>query len=171
MAVSTVANNIYIIIEFLNFISNYKQLNKIYGNKYVDADLLEQWSFYISSKLTSTRNHYIKRCKSYLKFYKDKYQIPQLLIDSLIKKPQDYNGGHPMTKHDIDLFSGKFQELRTRGITEELCYIIFILSATTKLRSGEILALERDCVLEKFERTCVIQYYTKVSGGEKLFEL
>ncbi|AZV41553.1 integrase [Peribacillus asahii] len=166
MSVSSVARNIYTVIEFLNCISIYKQLNEL--NDYVDVDLLEQWSFYIGSKETSTMNCYVKNCRAYLRFYKDKYQIPQLLIDILKQKPQDYDGGNPMTKHDVDLFSKKFQEQRSRSIMGELCYIIFNLAATTKLRSGEILNLDRDCILEKSEQTGVIQYYSKVTGNQKI---
>lgn len=168
MTVNTVAHGIYTVIDFLNFIFSYKQLNELNENNYVDADMLEQWGFYIGSKATSTRNDYIKRCKSYLKFYKDKYQIPQLLIDQFVQTPQDYDGGHPMTKHDIDLFSKRFQEQRSIGIIGELCYIIFNLAATTKLRSGEILALERDCIIETSEQTGVIQYHSKVTGNQKV---
>jgi integrase len=168
MSVSTVASHIHIVIDFLNFIYSYKQLNGLNGNEYVNADFLEQWSYFLDNMKTATRNNYIKQCKSYLRFYKDKYQIPQLLIESLIQKPIDYDGGNPITKHDIDLFSREFQKQRTQGINGEICYIIFNLAATTKLRSGEILALERDCIKEKYEQAGVIKYHSKVSGNEKI---
>ncbi|MDY8161901.1 tyrosine-type recombinase/integrase [Bacillus thuringiensis] len=170
MSVRTMARNIYTIIEFLNFISSYKQLNKFGENVYVNADLLEQWSFYIGGKETNTNtiNGYIKGCRSFLKFYKKKYQIPILLIDMLRQKPQDYDGGNPMTKHDINLFSKKFQEKRSQSIMGELCYIIFNLATTTKIRFGEILNLERDCILEKYEQAGVIKYYSKGSGNQKI---
>ncbi|SDM41570.1 site-specific integrase [Bacillus sp. OK048] len=168
MAVSTVTIGIYTLIHFLNFITNYKQLNELNGDDYVDLELLEQWGFYIGSKETGTKNHYSKLCKSYLRFYKKKYRIPELLIDSITYSPKDYDGGNPMTKHDVNLFSRKFQEQRSQGIIGELCYIIFNLAATTKLRSGEILALERNCILEKFEQAGVIEYYSKVSGNQKI---
>lgn len=166
MSVSTVTRGSSSVIKFLNFISSYKQLNEF--NSFVNADLLEQWGFYIASKDPATMNSYVKRCRSYLKFYKDKYQIPSLLIDILKQKPLDYNGGTPMSKHDVNLFSEKFQEQRSRGIIGELCYIIFNLATTTKLRSGEILSLERDSILEKHERTGVIQYHSKTSGNQKV---
>ncbi|TBX50322.1 site-specific integrase [Bacillus mycoides] len=168
MSVNTVAIMHHILIEFLNFISDYKQLNKLKENDYVDLDVVEQWNFYIGSKKIGTRNNYSKACKSYLKFYKDKYQIPQLIIESFTKTPQDNNGGNPMTKHDLNLFSKKFQEQRTQGIIGELCYIIFNLAVTTKLRFGEILSLERDCIVEKHEQVGVIQYYSKVTGNQKV---
>ncbi|MCY8938526.1 site-specific integrase [Peribacillus frigoritolerans] len=166
MSVTSVARNIYTVIEFLCFISSYKQLNEL--NDYVDVDLMEQWNFYIGSKEISTMNCYVKNCRAYLRFYKDKYDIPQLLIDMLKQKPQDYNGGNPLTKHDVDLFSKKFQEQRSRGITGELCYIIFNLAVTTKLRLGEIFNLERDCIVEKYEQAGVIQYHSKVTGNQKV---
>ncbi|MBJ8054423.1 site-specific integrase [Bacillus cereus] len=168
MSASSMARNIYTAIEFLNFISSYKQLNKLNENDYVDVDLLEQWSFYIGSKETSTMNCYVKKCRAYLKFYKDKYQIPKLLIDILKQKPLDYDGGNPMTEHDIAVFSKKFQEQRSRGIMGELCYIIFNLATTTKLRLGEILNLERDCIVEKHEQAGVIQYHSKGTGNQKI---
>lgn len=168
MSVKTVTIGIYTVIEFLNFISSYKQLNELSGNNYVDADLLEQWGFYIGSKETATMNQFVKRSRAYLKFYKDKYQIPEVLIDILKQKQLNYDGGQPMTKHDVDLFSKKFQEQRLRGIIGELCYIIFCLAVTTRLRFGEILALERDSILEKSEQTGVIQYYSKTTGRQKI---
>jgi integrase len=169
MTISTVVNSIYTVIEFLNFISSYKRLNELSGNcLIVDADLLDQWSFYLGVKKTSTRNDYIKRCKSFLKFYKSKYQIPQLLIDSLTQSPEEYDGGNPMTLHDLGLFTEKFQKQKSRGVIGELCYIIFNLATTTKLRLGEILALERNCILETSEQTGVIKYYSKVTGNQKI---
>lgn len=166
MSVTSVARNIYTVIEFLCFISSYKQLNEL--NDYVDVDLIEQWSFFIGSKEIGTMNCYVKNCRAYLRFYKDKYDIPQLLIDMLKQKPQDYTGGNPLTKHDIELFSKKFQEQRSRGIMGELCYIIFNLAVTTKLRLGEIFNLDRNCIIEKYEQAGVIQYYSKVTGNQKV---
>ncbi|CAN7379597.1 tyrosine-type recombinase/integrase [Rossellomorea sp. LjRoot5] len=166
MSFSTVATGIYRVIEFLNFISSYKNLNRI--DSFVASEMLEQWSYYIGSKEPSHVNAFVKSCRAYLKFYKDKYNIPILLIDILKQKPIDTNGGTPMTKNDIELFSNKFQEQRKNGTIGELNYIIFNLAATTKLRSGEILALERNCVLEKSERTGVIQYYSKTTGNQMI---
>ena len=57
-----------------------------------------------------------------MKFYKNKYQIPILLIDMLKQKPQDYDGGNPMTKHDINSFSKKFQEKGHRVLWGTLLY-------------------------------------------------
>ena len=51
-----------------------------------------------------------------MKFYKNKYQIPILLIDMLKQKPQDYDGGNPMTKHDINSFSKSFKKKRSQSI-------------------------------------------------------
>ena len=50
----------------------------------------------------------------------------------------------------------------------ELCYIIFNLATTTKIRLGEIFNLERDCILEKYEQAGVIQYYSKGTGNQKI---
>ncbi|MEK4639369.1 tyrosine-type recombinase/integrase [Bacillus sp. FSL W8-0519] len=166
MSVSTVTRGIYTNFDLLNFISSYKQSSNFTG--LVNADSLEQWGFYIGTKEPSTMNQYVKRSRAYLKFYKDKYQIPELLIDLLKQTPIDYDGGTPMTKHDVDLFTKKFQEQRSQGIIGELCYIVFDLATTTKLRSGEILALERDCILEKSDQTGVIQYHSKTSGNQKI---
>lgn len=166
-SIDSVATGIFSIIEFLNFIFTYKQLNKN-GNNFVNADLLEQWSFILGSKPTSTTNNYIKSCKSYLKFYKDKYQIPQLLIDSLSQRTIDYDGGNPMTKNDVNLFAKKFMEFKDEGIIGELCYIIFSLATTSKLRLGEILALERSCIIETSKQTGVILYYSKTTGNQKI---
>ena len=67
MSVRTMARNIYTLIEFLNFISSYKQFNKVDENVYVNADLLEQWCFYIGGKETNTHtvNTYVKACRSF----------------------------------------------------------------------------------------------------------
>ena len=165
-SISSLAIGIYMVIEFLNFISSFKIFNEL--EDFINHELLEQWSFYIGSKELNTMNNYVKRCRAYLKFHRDKYQIPSLLIDILQQKPLEDDGGTPMTSHDIELFSMKFQKQRKKGIIGELSYIIFNLAATTKLRSGEILSLERDCILEKFERTGVIQYHSKTSGDQKI---
>ena len=107
MSVSTVTRGIYTNFDLLNFISSYKQSSNFTG--LVNADSLEQWGFYIGTKEPSTMNQYVKRSRAYLKFYKDKYQIPELLIDLLKQTPIDYDGGTPMTKHDVDLFTKSFK--------------------------------------------------------------
>ncbi|WP_277584994.1 site-specific integrase [Psychrobacillus antarcticus] len=166
-SIDSVATGMYSIIEFLNFSFTYNLSNKKQIN-YFTADLLEQWRLFIGSKPATTANNYIKGCKSYLTFYRDKYQIPQLLINSLSQRPIDFDGGNPMTKHDITLFAKKFTELKNEGITGELCYIIFNLAATSKLRLGEISALERSCIIETSDETGIIRYHTKTTGNQKM---
>ena len=71
-----------------------------------------------------------------MKFYKNKYQIPILLIDMLKQKPQDYDGGNPMTKHDINSFSKSFKKKVTEYYGRTLLYN-FNLATTTKIRLGK----------------------------------
>lgn len=164
----SLTTSIHILIELLNFIANYKKRNEIQGNNYVDAKLLEQWSFYISGKKPETGNSYIHMSRAYLKFCKEKYRIPNALIDILSQTPRDKDGGTPMTKKDFDLFTQKFKEESLKNVTGELSYIIYNLAATTKLRPGEVINLERNCVVKKFEQTGVIEYYSKTSGSKKV---
>ncbi|WP_079523834.1 site-specific integrase [Solibacillus isronensis] len=168
MSVNSAVSGVYMVIEFLNFISNYKKVNGLQDGNYVNANLLDEWNFHLSWKEPATRNNYIKRTKAYLKFYKEEYRIPQILIDTLSQTPKDDDGGIPMSKKDFELFTQKFQEESRKNLIGKLSYIIYNLAATTKLRPGEIVTLERDCIIEKYDQTGVIQYYSKTSGREKV---
>jgi integrase len=166
MSVSTVASHMSRCIDFLNFISRYKKHNKT--DSFVNVELIEQWNLYVGCREPSTMNSYIKLSRAYLIFYKEKYSIPSLIIDMLKQQKMDRDGGTPMTKHDVDLFHKKFLEQKSKGIMEELAYIIFYLTVTTKLRLGEVLNLERNCIVDKSENTGTIRCHLKTSGKQKV---
>jgi hypothetical protein len=75
--------------------------------------------------------------------------------------------GNPFTKEDFEVIKRLLREQAT-DLTGKLYFIIFQLSIQTRLRVGEILSLERDCITSKNEllMTGTISYISKMSNGE-----
>lgn len=174
-----------VLINFLNSATNYLNENKnvipLHGvQRLFSNDFILKYRVAIEMRITKnsnkvksgTINEELKEIRGYLRFYKEKYQITEITIQQLTSNKKIYNGGNPMTANDFEVI--KAAMLEKRGIVEngELFFIIFKLATTTKLRLGEILNLERNCVLFKSEALGYgeVQYFSKTSYGELLTE-
>lgn len=106
--------------------------------------------------------------RKFLKYNYNKYALPDGLFTYLELKSRGKRvyGGHPIPKGDYELIKEGIGELRNNSIEGKLYFIIFVLNVTTKLRIGEILNLERNCIIsvDYNEGTGEIEYYSKLSN-------
>ncbi|MBE4910195.1 hypothetical protein IMZ08_19335 [Bacillus luteolus] len=168
-------------ISFLNEASEYYensknvlQISKENAKLFQSSFLLLHYSKLIAREdfTQDTKNSYIEAIRSFLEFVKNKYQISQLHIQQLSYLTIEYDGGTPISVEDYIEIKSAFQERQLTEI-DELFFIIFQLSITTKLRIGEIFGLQRDCIVSTniSEGYGVLQYYSKTSNGEIINEL
>ncbi|HBP63657.1 MAG TPA: hypothetical protein DD730_05175 [Desulfosporosinus sp.] len=141
------------------FILNYRAYVELRPSIYGDGHLLSVSS--INTHLLSIKKflkHLSKRC----------YKINQLTLKQLKGLTYDkYMEGNSFTKEDFKIIKTLLRE-KTTDLDGKLNFIIFQLSIQTKLRVGEIISLERDCITSKNEElmTGTIRYISKVSNGE-----
>ncbi|MBU3201572.1 hypothetical protein LL037_03680 [Clostridium estertheticum] len=105
--------------------------------------------------------------KKFLRANYSKYDLSEGVFTYLVLKfrgKREY-GGNPISKDDFKLIKEGIRELKNNTLGGELYFIILALNATTKLRIGEILNLERDCIIsiDKDEGTGEIKYHCKTS--------
>jgi integrase len=109
-----------------------------------------------------TVNLILGSIRQYLRHYKDKYRIKEFTIERIKTFAVEGDAsGNPMTEADYNVISNKFSSNKDLSINNELYYIIFKLSVSTKLRKGEILNLKTDCVISKYQKYGVIRYVPK----------
>lgn len=103
--------------------------------------------------------------KSFLKYYKEKYKISDFVFKYLDCFERIKKGGKPIPDDDFNLFMEQFGNIKSESLKNELCFIVFYLCSTTKLRLGTILNLRRDCIINIDEEKNVgtIQFYSKTS--------
>src|SRR5699024_4134815 len=106
--------------------------------------------------------------RSFLRSIQLKYNISdnQLLLFKELPRDAFYSG-NPIIQEDFTIINKYFYEV-TREYREEL-YILFKLSILTKLRPGELINLERNCIVSKNEQYGTIAYFSKTSEKEKIY--
>ncbi|QQS85154.1 hypothetical protein I6J04_12570 [Staphylococcus carnosus] len=159
------------LIEFSNRFYEYKK--KQYFN---DESLLmsEFITFYYvdicdrDDTSNNMKNTIIYTVRSFLRSIQSRYNISENQLFLFKELPREaYYSGNPMTVEDFNIINSTFYD-RTRGNREEL-YILFKLSILTKLRPGELINLERNCIISKNDYYGTISYYSKTNSKEKLF--
>lgn len=166
------AKRIYAIIDFLNFKDEYDngkviQLKKNYKIPF-SFDMI--W-FYLVNLDEKHDNLHTKRdianyVRNFLKFYKEKYNIDQKALD-LLKLEYGEGEGTPINKKDVELILNEFKSQKDTYKDGQLLYFIFILCITTNLRIGEILNLERNCIIYQDDKgNGTIRLRRKISKGE-----
>lgn len=116
----------------------------------------------------STKNITIAFIRSFLEFIKDKFNISDLNIKQLSYIKTEYEGGNPISIDDLKTIGQAFKEGAENSLSYKLGEIIFQLSLKTKLRTGEILSLQRDCIvsINEDQGYGMIKYYSKTSYGQ-----
>ncbi|SHH16516.1 hypothetical protein [Desulfosporosinus lacus] len=141
------------------FILNYRAYVELRPTIYGDGHL----------RSVSTINGCLLSIKKFLKHLSKRcYKINQLTLKQLKGLTYDkYMEGNSFTKEDFEIIKTLLREKAT-DLDGKLNFIIFQLSIQTKLRVGEILSLERNCITSKTEQlmTGTISYISKVSNGE-----
>ncbi|NUJ06937.1 hypothetical protein [Bacillus paranthracis] len=185
---STVRREAYVLTDLLNTVERYyieSQNVLTLGSKnereYFTGDFLLKYIAKMGLRRTknktllsnSTFNGEIAVIRMYLKQYRTKYDISDIVLEQLKYRKIDHDGGNPMTPNDFKLIQENFRRKVSIDSDGELMFIIFQLACTTKLRIGEILLLERDCIKLNSQSLGIgeITYYSKTSHGEKVTEI
>ncbi|MBM7607246.1 integrase [Lysinibacillus composti] len=177
------------IINFLNlldkFLKEIKETIPLHRNEINNLDdFLLKYRALLKNKKTKkgesikegTYMQIISQIKQYLRFYQEKYAIPELTFQYLKTKSVKQEGGNPFDAEDFIEIKKAFLKMKEDAkdknelIEAELANIIFSLSCQTKLRQGEICNLKRDCILSISQALGVgeISYISKTSNGERI---
>lgn len=114
----------------------------------------------------------LKIIRKYLKFYKSKYKVTETHFNILnLKKLSNFDGGNPITDHDIDLIYKEFESREKQSNLGRLYTIVFELFIHTNLRIGSILNLTRDCLVYNNDGTTTLKYLSKTSNKEFVTQL
>lgn len=182
--VHTFAPMLYHIAGFLNFKKNYERaMDKV---RFIRNVALEEYSFDLGWNYKidlanrysaySTQSYHMSSVRQFIQYLqkKENLKINKKFFDALsVNATRRHDGGTIITEHDYLLIMNEFRLFEQQDIFGELCSIVFVLFATTNLRIGEILNLERVCIQEgsKDESfTAEVAYRTKMSGGEYVYE-
>ena len=159
---------INIILYFLDFKDQYykfyyKDKSNYQNTKYlIDENMLYMYMDKINEEYSNnnTKKFIISQVRHYLKFHKDKYNLKEGLLEIIsLKGLYEYSGGNPITDNDLKIIYKEVKELAEANKSLRIYAIAFEISLLSNLRLGEILALERDCIIN--ENT--IRYISKVS--------
>ncbi len=159
------------LVEFLNRMHEYTSKNEFDVN---ESLMLEFITFYYvdicerNDITNNMKNSIIFSIRTFLRSIQLQYNISenQLLLFRELPREAFYSG-NPITNNDFNVINSHFYN-RTREKRSEL-YIVFKLSILTKLRPGELINLERNCIVSKNEQYGTIAYYSKMSSKEKIF--
>ncbi|SDY77141.1 hypothetical protein [Bacillus sp. 166amftsu] len=175
--------NFCIMVDFLNEADTYYQqeLQVLQLNNALSTDLKPFSSRFLifyhaglvsNKKYTGfTINHNIKAIRSFMKRIQQQYNIPDITIEQFVTIDVDDKGGTPIPLEDFKGIQKEFE--RKFNNENEIMLIILQLAIETKLRPGEIFALERDCILsiDDSRKFGTIEYYAKTSGRKKIKEV
>lgn len=159
---------INIILYFLDFKEQYYKFyyrdKSNYENfKYlIDENMLYMYVDKINEEYSNnnTKKSIISQVRHYLKFHKDKYNLKESSLEIIsLKGLYEYSGGNPITDNDLKIIYKEVKELAEANKSLRIYAIAFEISLLSNLRLGEILALERNCIIN--DNT--IRYISKVS--------
>lgn len=159
---------INIILYFLDFKEQYYRFyyrdKSNYENfKYlIDENMLYMYVDKINEEYSNnnTKKFIFSQIRHYLKFHKDKYNLKESLLEIIsLKGLYEYSGGNPITDNDLKIIYNEVKELAEANKSLRIYAIAFEISLLSNLRLGEILALERNCIID--DNT--IRYISKVS--------
>lgn len=171
-------DNCYI-MDFLNYKYEFdkKVVSIFYSNELeleFSGKILNSYVSYIKMKYTKkeTRKTAFGAVKTYLKYLikvKDvygnyKYSVDQLGMEELKEKMDKDRGGNPIPIDVLNLILDELERRRDNSDEDELIYTVIYILINSKLRIGEILNLERNCIGNN--ETEVIKYVSKTSYGE-----
>lgn len=165
--------------EFLNYKYNFEERNKnvIKLGEHpmlFSENLMLFYRAYIINKynnIDNTTSKYFTSVKKFIRYLSSKYDISISVLNYLelrYRGKKNY-GGKPIPQDDFELIKNGIRELKNNPL-EELYSIIFSLKVTTHLREGEILNLQRDCILSKDYEKGIgeVKYFSKLSGDKQV---
>lgn len=171
-----------IIVDFLNLKYEYdlQQDNIIRLDTNKDEVFTEDFMFtYMSIILNKyesdkTIANIFSPVKSFLLYYKEKYNYDETLNDYLRYTQPIFDGSNGgIAVEDFNLISDEFKKLKNESLIGELLFIILYLKARTRLRIGEILNLQRKCIVNIDEKSCsgTVEHYGKTEDEKITTEI
>lgn len=160
--------NYYVIMKFIEFIhmsrSKSMKVTSIHAHVELDAPVYHitaqdviQYKRYVLTKYDNSfsRNSCIAAVKRFLQHC---YENKTLLIESVAFEylkgfSKKEAKGNPILKEDLDKIIKRYKELEQNGtLKDKIHFYIIYLCLTTNLRVGEIISLERDCIVEAMKK-------------------
>lgn len=164
------------LVEFINFKLKYdekiKSISNEELNKEFHTEFLMDYREYSEGKYenSATLKGALKVIRKFLKFVNNKYKVLETDIDILnLKGLGNYDGGNPITKHDMELIYNQFKSIEKETRNGEIYTLVFMIFSVTNLRFGEILNLKRDCIIKdsiEADGSAYIKDLKKLSNGE-----
>lgn len=113
-------------------------------------------------------NSVIFSIRNFLRHVQEIYNIPEYIVSMYKELPRNnYQAGNPINEEDLLEINKSF--LNSTSVYKDELYIVFKLSLMTKLRPGEILSLERDCIVSKNNQHGTIRYYSKINKEDRTY--
>lgn len=173
-------NNMYFfIIDFLKFKDEWDLENSniytMYKENIFTVDFMFSYRLYVMNRYNSnsSMDAAVLSVKSFLKYHKKKYCTGEFIYKYLECFERIRLGGKPIPDEDFNLIVQNFTKIRSISIKNELSFIVFYLSSTTKLRLGSILNLKRDCIIhiDEEKKIGTIKFYSKISDRNYITEI
>ncbi|MGF9992368.1 hypothetical protein ABEY04_26715 [Bacillus mycoides] len=183
LSYNNMSNHFCIMVDFLNKAEIYYQQEQqmLQFNNLLLTDLKPFSSrfliFYYISLVSnkeytdSTINYNIKAIRKFIKHIQPRYSIPDIMMEQFSTIDVNDKGGTPIPLEDFKEIQEGFE--RKFNNENEIMLIVLQLAIETKLRPGEIFALERDCIIsvDDGRKFGTIEYYAKTSGRRKIKEV
>lgn len=165
--------NFYYLVEFLNFIYEYKTLNIKNNSNYNEITSLEIYSYlgFISGKYSlKVYNDKVTALRAFLRA--DYFNVEPVVFDFLVYVGTTAPpGGKSIPENDLKILNNHLLNLSHDSVENFIYYIIFKLSLDTTFRISYILSITIDSIKEAMKKE---QYYinavTKTSNKEKVKE-
>lgn len=180
---TTVLREYGFVVDFLNHKYEFDQrITPIFNNTDLTVDFggrfLSNYVSYIKTRYSSNDTQYsaFGAVKSLLKYISKikkndgqyKYSIDKLGLKEFKAKINKNKGGNPIPIYILNLILNELEKRRYKSDEAELIYTIIYMMINSKLRVGEILNLERDCI--NYDSQGFIKYVSKISYGEIIEE-
>lgn len=161
-------DSIRIILKFLSFKNQYYKF--FYNGKKkedecryeIDENVLYMYMDKISEEYDkkNTIKYIVSQIRYFLIFHKNKFRIKDKHLDIIsLKGLADYDGGSPISESDLKVIYNEVKKEEKNNSNMRIYTIVFELCLLTNLRIGEILSLERNCIIENNK----VRYLSKVS--------
>ncbi|MDF2083784.1 hypothetical protein [Bacillus pseudomycoides] len=179
LSYNNTSSHFCIMIDFLNEADIYYQQERqmLQLNNLLLTDLKPFSSrfliFYYASLVSNkdytdlTINYNVKAIRKFIKHIQSRYNIPDVMMEQFTTIDVNDKGGTPIPLEDFKEIQEEFEKKFNNE--NEIMLIILQLAIETKLRLGEIFALERDCIIsiDDGKKFGTIKYYAKTSGRKK----
>lgn len=161
-------NSIPVILYFLEFKKEYYKFfykGKKKENEYryeIDENMLYMYMDKINEEYekNNSKKYIITQIRHFLKFHEELYNMKESYYEIIsLKGLTDYDGGNPITDHDLKIIYKSIKEEEYINPKKRIYTIAFEICLLTNLRIGEVLSLERNCIIDKN----TIRYLSKVS--------